>query len=478
MTHAPGGGDFAVRSSHMAETSAPRPTNIRQRIRALDWKERVDRSVGGRPQLDPEFVAELGREARIIDLRDRDQLIGVLGHIPGSVPVALKDIHTIAEQLDRDTRVVLVSSDSERSSRAALYLESLDMNYVAALRGGMRAWKEKGFAISRDPAIFARRLDEEPIREPPGGPLTSGCRLSAEQVAWHVGQPGSVRWLKFAALMMHGKAACIDGRDDHGVIGTPGGDAGEFVLGLAAVEKLSGTTLDDERVAKLLMHWVDTFGRFYLHTDTAATNRFILSMRADPEVVPHLGTTYEPHEWRAYMRRPPVAGRELVLRHLMPAEHVGCGHLRASMQNPDAYGVRPELVQAFLRAFFRARWAGATELEYVVLGGDHGEGAVVEVAVEGELWPYTRIPLLSPSFEGLQMFVLHPQVSSYLRRQRAAFLAHELSDLQLDEAKLAELICELGTRQLGETANRLAGGLPIIEVRFDRRGEYSVREKA
>src|SRR5262245_60517453 len=109
----------------MSEPTAPRPATIQQRIRALDWKERVDRSVGGRPQLDPEFVAELGREARIVDLRDRDQLIGVLGHIPGSIPLALEDVHQIARLLDRDTRVVLVSSDSERSSRAALYLESL-----------------------------------------------------------------------------------------------------------------------------------------------------------------------------------------------------------------------------------------------------------------------------------------------------------------------------------------------------------------
>ena len=455
---------------------SPRP-NIRQRIRALDWKERVDRSVGGRPQLDPEFVAELGREARIIDLRDPDQLVGVLGHIPGSIPVALTEVAKIAALLDPDARVVLVSSDSERSSRAALYLESLDMNYVAALRGGMRAWKEKGFAISRDPAIFERRLDVEPHSDPPGEPIGAGCKLSVEQVAWHVSQPGSIRWLKFAALMMHGKSACIDGRDDHGVIGTPGGDAGEFVLGLAAVEKLAGVALSDERIAGLLTHWVDTFGRFYLHTDTDATNRFIGSLRSDPEVVPHLGTVYEAHEWRAYMRRPPAEARELIIRHLLPADHVGCGHLRLSMQHPDRYGVRTGLIEAFLRAFFRTRWAGLTELEYVVLGGDHGEGAVVEVLVEGELWPYTRIPLLSPAFEGMQMFVIHPQVSNYLRRQRAAFLAAELSELALDEAKLAQTICELGQQQLGETASRLAGGLPVIEVRFDRQGEFTVRAK-
>lgn len=461
----------------MSDAEAPRPS-ITQRIRALNWKERVDRSVGGRPQLDPEFVAELGRDVRIIDLRDRDQLVGALGHIPGAIPVALTEVATIPATLGLDAPVVLVSSDSERSSRAALYLESLDMTQVAALRGGMRAWKEKGFAISRDEAIFGRRLGVESRSQPPGDPIAPGCKLSVDQIAWHVGQPGSVRWLKFAALMMHGKSACIDGRDDHGVIGTPGGDAGEFVLGLAAVEQLAGVALSDAEIQDLLVHWVDTFGRFYLHTDTSATNRFIMALRADPEVVPHLGSVYEAHEWRAYMRRPPVDARELILAHLLPPEHVGCGHLRLSMQHGDLYGARRGMLEGFLRAFFRMRWAGLTELEYVILGGDHGEGAVVEVTLEGELWPYTRIPLLSPAFEGMQMFVIHPQVSSYLRKQRAAFLASALPQLGLDQTELAARICELGQRQLVETASRLAGGLPIVEVHFDREGEFSVRERA
>ena len=278
--------------------------------------------------------------------------------------------------------------------------------------------------------------------------------------------------------MLHGKSAGIEGRDDHGVIGTPGGDAGEFVLALAAAEQLSGVELDDARVAALLLAWIDTFGRFYLHTDTSATNRFIMALRADPEVVPHLGSVYEAHEWRTFMRRPPAAGRELILQHLLPAEHVGCGHLRLSLPHGEAYGVRPGLLESFLRAFFRARWAGATELEYVVLGGEHGEGAIVEVTIEGELWPYTRIPLLSPAFEGMQMFVIHPQVSNFLRRQRAAFLVAELPELALDHARLAEAICALGQRQLEETANRLAGGLPIIEVRFDRNGAFDVSPKS
>jgi hypothetical protein len=47
-----------------------------------------------------------------------------------------------------------------------------------------------------------------------------------------------VRWVKMAALLLHGKSSCVDGRDDHGVIGTPGGDAGEFLLALTSIERV------------------------------------------------------------------------------------------------------------------------------------------------------------------------------------------------------------------------------------------------
>ncbi|HVI03164.1 MAG TPA: rhodanese-like domain-containing protein [Enhygromyxa sp.] len=450
---------------------------ITRRINQLNWLESVDRSRGNRPMLRAEFVAELGRDVRLIDVRASEELIGNLGHLPGSYPVPLAEIHTIPELLGLDAPVVLVCDDGERSSAAALYLERVGMKMVAALLGGVRQWRDLGFSISRRTIVFDRRLDQQ-LATPPGQAITPDCRLTTEQVAWHVGQPGSVRWVKFAALMLHGKTACIDGRDDRGVIGTPGGDAGEFTLALAAVEQLSGVALDEARVAKLLEAWLDTFGRFYMHTDVNALNAMIKAFRADARIVPHLDGVFHPPEWRAFMRRPPVAVREALLEHLVNPQHVGCGHLRLSMQSSADYGLRREAADAFLRAFFLQRWGGTDEAEYVVLGGDHGEGAIMLVTLEEELYPHTKIPLISPAFEGLQMFVLHPQIAAQLRRFRAGFLVSELAELELDVGALGDLICALGKRQLDATVARLAAGLPVYEVRFDRSRAFTVTQVA
>lgn len=147
------------------------------------------------------------------------------------------------------------------------------------------------------------------------------------------------------------------------------------------------------------------------------------------------------------------------------------------LQNPEQYEVRSDLVLDMLRTFFSIRWAGATELEAVVLPGGHQEGAVVNVRVEGRLHAYSWIPLLSPSYAGVQMFVSHPQVSDYLRRQLAGFLA-EQGDLwdgdAVDEDALLAQMRTLADHQLGATLGHLAKGLPIYDLTFDHDGHARV----
>ena len=119
-----------------------------------------------------------------------------------------------------------------------------------------------------------------------------------------------------------------------------------------------------------------------------------------------------PRTGARFMRTPPEALRDAVLEHLVQARGHG---LRAPALRDDRRRrtrVRPGLARAFLEAFHRLRWSGAPELEWVVLGGEHVEGAVANVVVDGELHSYTRIPLVSPNVGGVQMFVNHPQVTA------------------------------------------------------------------
>jgi hypothetical protein len=283
--------------------------------------------------------------------------------------------------------------------------------------------------------------------------------------------------VKLAAVLLRGKISCVDGRDDHGVIGSPGGDAGELLLTLAALEKLTGKPFDTAKMRSLVRAWADAFGDFYMHTDVAAYGVFMKSMAADPRLASAVGGLDHPGAWRAFMQAPPASLRGAVLDHLVQAPHLGCGHLRLSAQNPEEYGLRGALLEAFLRAFHALRWEGAMEPQFVVLGGGHQEGAVVLIRLQGGVAPYTRIPLVSPAVHGTQFFVGHQQVMAYQRKMFAHFVAAR-PEVQVTPAEARALpgaIEVLAERQLHSTLSRLAPGLPMFEATFRLDRSFRVR---
>jgi hypothetical protein len=152
--------------------------------------------------------------------------------------------------------------------------------------------------------------------------------------------------------------------------------------------------------------------------------------------------------------------------------------LRLALENPDDYKLRTEIITRFFAAFYRGLWEGAKDFHWVVLGGDHSEGAVVNVTIEGELWPFSEVPMIAPSIGGVQMFVNHPQVVAYFRRQLARFLTSRVSGLlplgNTDSRMIDEAISELGSTQLTATVGALAGGLPSYDVHFAADGRVEV----
>lgn len=450
--------------------SAPAPPEpVTRRLARLAFQAQRRRDAAGNPSVPPEFVAEQGQHVRIVDVRRFEELTGLLGHIPAVTHVPMERLADVRRVLAADTVVIVVSGTGARASVAARFLEALGATDVAAMEGGMAAWKKLGFSTPRDAASIRTELralppgvgrDGRPLQ-----PVTRGSKLSAAQILDHVGDPGSVRWVKLAAFLLHGKRSCVDGRDETGVIGTPGGDAGELLLALSCAEDLTGTALSDGRVRELLVAHVDTFGRFYMHSDMHAMNHLIVEgFRKDERILPHLAGVFEPLEWRRFLASPPPEIRPALLEHLVRPANAGCGHLKFTLSQD--YGVRPGLGTAFLTAFHELRWEGAPELEFVILGGDHVEGAVVEVVVDAELHSYTRIPLVSPQVDGLQMFVAHPQVTAHLRNEAASFLCEQDVVPAARRDELVEAIAAKGDRQLGATLSRLAKGLPVFRITF------------
>lgn len=465
-------------------SSRPDPDAILPPIGAIAPAERmlrgnflaaIERSPSGKPLLWPEFVARQGRSVHIIDVREPEELVGPLGHIPGSDWVPPDRVPSLVERLGKQAKVVLVSRAGERSAPLAAKLEELGMHFVGSMVGGIVAWRYLGFATTRDTTILGRRDVVRTIPEFVSGQGT----LSLADVEAHVGDPSSVRWMKMAALLLHGRQSCVDGRDETAIVGTPGGDAGELLLGLAAIEEVTGEKLTPLQIRTILARRLGALGRFYLHGDVTAGNALIASMRSDRRLDSAIGSISESMQWRRFFSSPPAHVRETILEHVLVPAHIGCGHLRLMATKPELYGARPELVFGLLEAFFRARWDGSIDAEYTTLPGGHEEGAVLDVRLDEELRAFTQVPLISPLAHGTQTFVSHPEIASYLRCDTAHFLGRQTDALRL-EAKhvdpVAELMDELAAKQMTATLGALAAGLPIYRVSFGRGGTFHVAD--
>ena len=435
----------------------------------LTWAESIVRSASQEPALTAAFAAKHARLLHFVDVRDAAELSGPMGRVPGSFSVCPEDLGQVVEALDRDDPVLLVDRANERAPALAKALEGRGMRFVAYMWGGISEWRSRGYATTRAlPLRLGKIARIAPHFE------AERRRLSLEDIREHLGDPRAIHRQKLGALLMGGHLSCVDGRDHGALWGTPGGDGGEILLALSALERLRKRAMTEAEVGAVLEARLDDFGACGLHTDTTAGNRTIAAARAHPDLARHVEGISETWEWRRFFTAPPPEAVPHLLDMLSTPELLGCGHLKLSMLHADDYGTRRDLVRAFLRTFFSARWSGSTEALYAALPGGHVEGAVLRGRLDDALGPFSQVPLISPLAYGTQMFVAHPEVAVATR----GFTVKLLIRLGLVEAKLAaaltEEISQLASVQLARTLFVLGNGLPIFDVWFDGSGDFRV----
>ncbi len=417
----------------------------------------VQRSPGGTPEIDPEAAWAARDVARFIDVRELHELGAPLGHVPGTRWIPLRELARASSELDPRVPFVLLCRSGRRSGAAARYLADLGFLHVASVTGGMLAWRQASL-----PTIDHIEPDWDPEPPPP-----SIARLTREDLSIHLGDERSVRWTKAASLLLHGHESCVDGRDAHAVLGTPGGDAGELLLALSAAELARKAPFSDAEVERLFRAYLDAFGHFYLHTDHHALDALGARLEQDPrfsEVA--LAPPGRVAAVEALVRQAPPALEDSLLEHLSAPETIGCGHLRLALENPQTYGVRPGLHRALLESFYRRLWRGELSLELAVLEGEHREAAVLLVDIEGDLEAFTPVPMVAPRVGKSQMFVAHPRVAQFVRHQNVAFLRSQGILSGLDGAAFEVELGRLAERQLEATLARLAAELPMFSARF------------
>jgi len=109
----------------------------------------IEPSLSGIPEVAPEWVAVHGRDIRVIDVRESDELTGEFGHIAGAEHLPLAQLPGPLADAPRDHPIVFVCRSGGRSGKAALELAALGFDKVASMRGGMRAWNERRYPVTR-----------------------------------------------------------------------------------------------------------------------------------------------------------------------------------------------------------------------------------------------------------------------------------------------------------------------------------------
>jgi len=93
-----------------------------------------------------------GRDLALIDVRQPEEFIGELGHIPGSELWVLSTLPERIHELPRDRDIVFICRSGGRSAQAAAYVQHFDIQRCFNLQGGMIRWNNLGYPTDTSPA--------------------------------------------------------------------------------------------------------------------------------------------------------------------------------------------------------------------------------------------------------------------------------------------------------------------------------------
>jgi glyoxylase-like metal-dependent hydrolase (beta-lactamase superfamily II) len=128
------------------------PANRRCGARDEAWAP-IQRSAlvsNGAPELDVDWIASHLGEVRLIDVRERSELVGDLRKLDAAEHVPLALLNDAARGWERDEPVVVLCRSGGRSASAALALEAMGFTKVASMRGGMLAWRYSRSSAAAD----------------------------------------------------------------------------------------------------------------------------------------------------------------------------------------------------------------------------------------------------------------------------------------------------------------------------------------
>jgi sulfur dioxygenase len=92
-------------------------------------------------EIQPQALEEVADKVQIVDVREKVEYEGPLGHIRGAILIPLGELSGRTGELDRERPVVAVCRSGARSAQATLLLQQAGLTQAANLAGGMLRWR-------------------------------------------------------------------------------------------------------------------------------------------------------------------------------------------------------------------------------------------------------------------------------------------------------------------------------------------------
>src|SRR5687767_9200029 len=104
-----------------------------------DWAP-LSYTFAGIWELQPEWLAENAGRVQVVDVREREEFDGALGHIQGAKLITLGSLKNNLSAINKEKPVVVVCRSGARSAQATVILRGAGYTKVANLAGGMLRW--------------------------------------------------------------------------------------------------------------------------------------------------------------------------------------------------------------------------------------------------------------------------------------------------------------------------------------------------
>lgn len=272
-------------------------------------------------------------------------------------------------------------------------------------------------------------------------------------------------WTSLREIANSGELSCIDGRHEHCIVSAPGGNMGEFILMLGAAESIGAMKFSAKQIEIILGEYANNFGQFYMHTDTHAISRLLISLTNQAKLSDWLSQFNESdniEDFYAALLSPSKDLSEHILSYLIQPYFIGCGHLSLLVKYPKKYGIRKQLAQDSLRSFFHLMWNGNAKMHWELLKGEHNETEVVTLESKEDLNDNSVVPYSCNQAAG-QRYVNHVAARRFFHKRDADFLNQIFLQIGIPKIELPlfiEKIERKATQQLNHTLEILAPDLP------------------